>query len=149
MKKLCFVGLLAFACNNGEPNGELRLTAGATFAETEDLDASFAVGRVVPVFLADQGSGDPLSQLTLTVEPQDKAEVIALGSATFGVVLEEAGDFTLTVLDGESVVETRTVTAENIAQIRLSKKAVISTTKNAGTEEECTKSNEKSRFKAE
>jgi hypothetical protein len=148
MRTILFFGAaLALACQNDAPNGELRLTTASPFAEIDDLEAPFAVGRIVPVFLADDGSGDPLSNLTIEIEPQDTAQIIPLGSATFGVVLEAPGSYTLSVLEDGSVIDSASITAEEIASLRVSKEATIRNIKNAGTEEECSSTDEKNRFK--
>jgi hypothetical protein len=143
MRYLLLGGAFAlFACSG---NGQLIFSPVVQYAETDGFQSPIAVGRVVLVSLEDKSTREPLGALTLSVDPQDtggSARVFPVGLATFGVVLETAGDYQLTALDGDQEAGSILVTAEDEASVRTAKSAEVITTNNAGTDSQCSSTDE-------
>jgi hypothetical protein len=134
---LLLAGALSLLACNAE--GRLRFSTVVGYEDSQGFDSPLAVGRLVIVGLEDQATSEPLGALTLSVSPRDggEARVFPLGLATFGVIVSAPGGYDLVAEDAAGEVERLSVTAEEVASLKLASSAELGTFQNQGSNREC------------
>jgi hypothetical protein len=119
--------------------GRLRFSTVVTYPESEGFASPLAVDRLVIVGLEDSASREPLGALTLSVSPRDggEARVFPLGLATFGVIVSAPGGYDLVAEDAAGEVERLSVTAEEVASLKLASEARLVIFQNQNSDSEC------------